>query len=317
MNAHGNRLAWRDAGRLLYRAGIRWDRDNAMRLSAAVSMYTLLSLSPLLVITIKATSLIFTESQATEQVHRQAESLLGPVAAQAIQGMITNTLKPDAGIALTLFSVAMLLFTASGVFNELRDSLNAIWGVAPTHGSGMGSILRNRLLSLGMVFVLGFLLLVSHALSITVTAMSEQVLGSATWVALVADFFVSTLVSALLFGMLFRVLPDAKLGWSDVLFGSLVTAVLFKVGQWVQALYFAHGATASAYGAAGSIVVVLLWIYYSCWIFFYGAELIEVRAELLGRHIEPSAAAVHTDSPVEARWRGTADPAPMPTVPDN
>lgn len=312
------RLRWRDSGRLLYLAALRWDRDNAMRLSAALAMYTLLSLSPLLVVTIKVVAVILTEEVATRQVHRQTESLLGPEAAKAVEGMVANTLRPDAGVLLTLFSAAMLLITASGVFNELRDSLNSIWGIAPKAGRGIRSVLRSRLLSVGMVFVLGFLLLVSHGLSVVMTALSESLFGEARWVALAVDFLASTLVSSLLFAALFRVLPDANLSWNDVLFGAFVTALLFKIGQWLQALYFAYGAMASAYGAAGSFVVVLLWIYYSCWIFFYGAELIDERARLLGRRIQPSAEAVTTDRPVEVAWTGTVNsPGPAVTVPDN
>lgn len=317
MNDTRPTLGWRDTGRLLYNAALRWDKDNAIRLSAALALYTLLSLSPLLVITIKVVALILTEEVATEQVHRQTEALLGPVAAKAVEGMVTNTLKPDAGILLTLFSVVMLFVTASGVFNELRDSLNAIWGIAPATSRGIRGVLRNRLLSVGMVFVLGFLLLVSHGFSIVMTSMSERLFGDVGGVAYLLDFAISTLVSGLLFAVLFRVLPDANLSWNDVLFGALVTALLFKFGQYVQALYFTHGATASAYGAAGSFVVVLLWIYYSCWVFFYGAELIDERAEMLGRRIQPTEGAVATDRPVEAQWKGTVDSTPPPTVPDN
>lgn len=317
MNTERPTFRWRDTGKMLYLAALRWDKDNAMRLSASLAMYTLLSLSPLLVITIKVVALILTEEVATEQVHRQTEALLGPVAAKAVEGMVTNTLNPNAGILLTLFSVVMLLVTASGVFNELRDSLNSIWGIAPTNGRGIRGVLRNRLLSVGMVFVLGFLLLVSHGFSVVLTAMSERLFGDVRWVAYLMDFAISTLVSGLLFAVLFRVLPDANLSWNDVLFGALVTALLFKLGQYVQALYFTYGATASAYGAAGSFVVVLLWIYYSCWVFFYGAELIDERAEMLGRRIQPIEGAVTTDRPVEAGWTGTVNSPPMPAVPDN
>jgi membrane protein len=299
------RFSLRGTAQLLRRAAVRWDEDNAMRLSASLAMYTLLSLSPLLVITIKVVALILGNEQAVGQVHRQTESLLGYSAAAAVEGMITNTLKPDAGIAITIFSAVMLLVTASGVFNELRDSLNAIWGIAPITGRGIRSVLRYRLLSAAMVFVLGFLLLVSHALSIAMTVLSETVFGNASAVAILVDFFASTTISALLFAMLFRILPDARLTWGDVLYGSVVTAVLFKLGQWLQALYFTHGSTASAYGAAGSFIVVLLWIYYSCWIFFYGAELIEERAAMLGRRIEPSPGATRTQCSVEESWKGS------------
>jgi len=162
--------------------------------------------------------------------------------------------------------------------------------------------LRDRLLSVGMVFVIGFLLLVSQLVSVTLTVMSQFVFGDTGWAAVAVDFAVSAVVVTILFAALFRVLPDAKLSWREVLFGSVVTAVLFKVGQFLLSLYFTYGTTASAYGAAGSFVVVLLWVYYSCWILFYGAELIQERAELFGRRIEPSDDAVKADDDAEKQW---------------
>ena len=142
-----------------------------------------------------------------------------------------------------------------------------------------------------MVFVVGFLLLVSQAITTSLTVVSEYVDGGPGWIAVVIDLIVSTFVVALLFGLIFRFLPDADLKWHDLLFGALVTAVLFKIGQFLLALYFTYGTTASVYGAAGSFVVVLLWVYYSCWLLFYGAELIEVRLERQGRRITPCATA--------------------------
>lgn len=292
------------AGRLLYRAGVAWNRDNAMRLSAAVAMYTILSLSPLLVITIKVTALILGEEAAGGQVRRQAEALLGPLGAKAVEGMIVNTTKPGAGVLATVLSVVVLVYTASGVFNELRDSLNAVWRVQPKTGRGILAVLRDRLLSVGMVFVIGFLLLVSQVISVTLTVMSQFVLGDTGWTAVAVDLVVSTVVITALFAALFRILPDVKLSWRDVLFGSVVTAVLFKLGQFLLSLYFTYGTTASAYGAAGSFVVVLLWVYYSCWILFYGAELIQERAELFGQRIEPSADAAKVDDDTEKQWHG-------------
>lgn len=278
----------REAGLALYRAGVRWANDNAMRLAAAVAMYTILSLSPLLVITIKVLAVALKEDVAARQVQRQAEQFLGPTGAEAVRGMITETAKPGAGVLATVLSVVMLLFTASGVFTELRDSLNAIWGLAPRKGRGWLAAVRERFTSIGMVFVIGFLLLVSQALTTALTVLSEYVVGGPGWTAVVIDLVVSTFVVAALFAMIFRLLPDAKLSWRDALFGSVVTAVLFKVGQYLLALYFTYGTTKSAYGAAGSFVVVMLWVYYSCWILFYGAELIQVRLEAQGRKVEPS-----------------------------
>ncbi|AWM37087.1 hypothetical protein GobsT_49940 [Gemmata obscuriglobus] len=293
--------AAREAGATLYAAARAWLDDDAMRLSAAVAMYTILSLSPLLVITIKVLALVFGEEAASGQVRRQVEQFLGPTGARAVEGMVTETVRPGAGLLATAASVGVLLFTASGVFAELRDSLNALWGVAPRPGRGWWAAVRDRFQSIGMVFAVGFLLLVSQAVTTALAVMSEFVAGGAGRVASATDLFVSTLVVAILFGLIFRLLPDVELRWRDTLFGAAVTAALFKVGQYLLALYFTYGSTASVYGAAGSFVVVLLWVYYSCWILFYGAELIQVRLRRQGRQIAPSA---------EARRRGAHDPGP-------
>ena len=286
-----------DAGRTLYAAGRAWADDDAMRLSAATAMYTILSLSPLLVITIKVLAVALGDEAASRQVTRQVAGFLGPTGAEAVRGMIAETVRPGAGVLATAVSVGVLLFTASGVFAELRDSLNALWGVAPRPGRGWWGAVRDRFQSIGMVFVIGFLLLVSQAVTTALTVTSEFVLGGAGWAATAVDLVASTLLVALLFGLIFRLLPDVELSWRDVLFGAVVTALLFKVGQYLLALYFTHGSTASVYGAAGSFVVVLLWVYYSCWILFYGAELIQVRLHRQGRKVTPSADArlAHAD----------------------
>ncbi|HSQ54263.1 MAG TPA: YihY/virulence factor BrkB family protein [Gemmata sp.] len=273
----------------LYQAAVRWSEDNVPRLSAAVAMYTILSLSPLLVITIKVFALILGEGAASHQVERQVQEFLGPTGANAVKKMITETVRPGAGVVATGIGLGILLITASGVFSELRDSLNAIWGVEPRAGRGWWAAIRHRFLSIGMVFAIGFLLLVSQTITTSLTVLSEYMVGGPGWIAIAIDLIVSTFIVAVLFGLSFRVLPDARLSWRDVVFGAAVTAVLFKVGQFLLALYFTYVSTTSAYGAAGSFVVVLLWVYYSCWIFFYGAELIQVRHEQQGRRVLPSA----------------------------
>jgi membrane protein len=273
---------------VMVRAAKQWRLDNATRLSAAVAMYTILSLSPLLVITIKVLSLVLDESTAVGQVERQAKGLLGPQGAAAVAEMITTAGRPGAGLLATAVSLGVLLFTASGVFVELRDSLNHVWGVAPREGRGWWAAVRDRFQTMGMVFVVGFLLLVSQFLSTALTVLSEYAVGGAGWVSVAIDLFVSTLVTAALFAILFRYLPDARIAWGDVALGAVVTAVLFKVGEYVQALYFTYVSTGSVYGAAGSFVVFMLWVYYSCWIFFYGAELTEVYATRLGQPIRPT-----------------------------
>ncbi|MBA4068049.1 MAG: hypothetical protein C0501_30965 [Isosphaera sp.] len=282
-----------------------------MRLSAGVAMYTILSLSPLLVITIKVLAVVFGEAAASAQVERQTREFLGPTGAEAVRGMVAETVRPGAGVPATVISPAVLLFTASGVFAELRDALNGLWGITPGAGGGWWAAVRDRVQSVGMVFVVGFLLLVSQAVTTVLTVLSEHVAGGPGWVATAADLVVSTLVVALLFALIFRFLADARLGWRDVLFGSVVTALLFKAGQYLLALYITYGSTASAYGAAGSFVVLLLWVYYSCWILFFGAELVRAYVRRQGRRVAPAPGARQTD----ARPGGpVADRPPRPAA---
>jgi membrane protein len=294
---------WRGLASLLWRAATQWQRDSAMRLSAAVAMYTILSLSPLLVITIKLLAVAYGERAATTQVEDQVEALLGPKGASAVEGMIRDASQPGSGILATAISLGILLFTASGVFVELRDSLNHVWGVAPKEGRGWWTAITDRFQAMGLVFAVGFLLLVSQFVATALTA-ATKLFGEVGWMAIGVDLVVSTLVTAALFAILFKFLPDARIAWRDVALGAFVTAVLFKIGQYAQSLYFTNFSTESAYGAAGSFVVVLLWVYYSCWIFFYGAELTQLYATHFGHPIEPAANA--------RRVRRGGDPANAP-----
>jgi membrane protein len=165
-------------------------------------------------------------------------------------------------------------------------------------------MVRERLLSVGMVLAIGFLLLLSQVVSTVLTVLGEYVLGNEGWLAVVVDLLASTLVITVLFGLIFRYLADARPGWGDVLFGSVVTAVLFKLGQYALALYFTYGSTASTYGAAGSFVVVMLWVYYSCWILFYGAELIQEYVRMRSREIPPDADAERVPESPGPRQQG-------------
>jgi membrane protein len=288
---------------ILKQAVIAWQRDNAMRLSAAVAMYTILSLAPLLVISIKITALVLGDEAASRQVEQQLQAFLGPSMAAAVNDMIIHASLARNGVFATIISVAVLLFIASNVFLELRDSLNSIWGIDPQGSGGMWGMIRDRLLSLGMVFVIGFLLLVSQFLTTSLTFLSRYVMGGPGWASVAIDLVVSTVLVTLLFAALFRVLPDAQLTWKEALLGAAVTAVLFKIGQYAQALYFTYAATASAYGAAGTVIVILLWVYYSCWILFFGAELIQAYVQSQGRRIAAAAYARQVDTD-DRHWRG-------------
>ena len=207
----------REAWESFREAATRWVHDNAVRLSAAVAMYTMLSLSPLLVITIKLLAVAFGEEAASHQIQRQVLAFLGPTGAEAVRGMVVETARPGAGVLATAVSMVVLLFTASGVFAELRDSLNAVWGITPKYGAGWCAAVCERFQSIGMVFVVGFLLLVSQAVTTALTALSEFALGGVGRAAVPADLAASTLVVTLLFAMIFRFLPDARPAWRDVL----------------------------------------------------------------------------------------------------
>ena len=277
----------REFSLLLRNAVSGWSQDNAMRLSAAVAMYSILSLSPLLVITVKVVSSVVSEEAATVQLDRQMRALLGPEGAHAAKDMIDETSKPGSGVLATTVSSILLLITASAVFAELQDALNTIWRVKAVPGrGGWNHWFRNRILSIAMVFVIGFLLLISQMITTTLTLVSEKLARGEGWGSLIVDTTTSLVLITFLFAMLFRMLPDVKLSWHDVLLGALVTALLFKLGQYVLALYFKYGTTASAYGAAGSFVAILLWVYYSSWILLFGAEFTKVYARYCGRWVE-------------------------------
>ena len=268
------------------RAWDGWRADNADRLSAAVAMSGVLSLASLLVLALKAAAVALGEPAATRMLQQQVRGVVGPSEADAVGNMIAGATRPGAGTLATVVSLGVLLFTASGVFAEIRGGLNAVWGIDPKAVGGWRAFARDRLLSLGMVVAVGALLLASQGVT---TALSAYGLRGLGWGPVAADFVLSTGVMTVLFGLAFRFLPDARVGWRYVAMGAVATAVLFKVGQYLLALYFTHVATGSMYGAAGSFVVVMLWVYYSSWVLFYGAELIKADAERTGRPIRPVA----------------------------
>lgn len=274
-----------------------WSEDNAMRLAAAMACYIMLALAPMIVITLKVISVVpFLKAKTNEIVQGQVTQLIGSQSAPAIQEMVNKAQQPGAGTVATILSLAVVLFSASGVFASLQDALNTIWEVKPKPDAGWWQWFRKRFLSIGMVFGIGVLLMSS----MVVTSVLHVVIGSvvssdregfANVLGYGVDFLVTVAVAWALFMAIFKYLPDAKVSWSDVWVGALVTAVLFKLGQIGMAIYFARGAT-TAYGAFGSIMVVLLWAYYSSMIMFFGAEFTQVWARAHGRAIEPEAHAV-------------------------
>lgn len=262
---------------LLKATGAGWVRDNAMRLSAALALYTILSLAPLLVITAKIVGFLTRDAgYARAQVTAQIRELMGTQVSEAIRPMLESGSRQGDGLLAAILSTGVLLFSATGVFAELQDSMNTIWGVKPKPNQSIRDFIRNRLLSLAMVFGTGFLLVVSMFLTTALVRLATYLAGDIRWLALVLDPTISFGVVLVLFAGIFKFLPDVELAWRHVWAGATLTAVLFTGGKYALAMYFVYATPTSAFGAAGSLAAVLLWVYYSSFILFFGAEFTKV-----------------------------------------
>lgn len=271
---------------LVKKTAIEWNDDNCSTLAAAMSYYTIFSLAPVIIIAVAVAGLLFGSKAAQGQIQEQIQGLVGESGAKVIESMVVSANKPSTGIIATVLSVLLLAFAASGVFVQLQQSLNVIWKAkAPPKMSGVVNLIRTRFLSLAMVLGIGFLLLVSLVLSAGLAAagsfLNNLVPG---WAILwqVVNLVVSFGVVTLLFGMIYKILPDAAVRWSDVWLGAAVTSLLFSLGKFGIGLYLGKGSVASTYGAAGSLAVVLLWVYYSAQILFFGAEFTQVYSKSHG-----------------------------------
>lgn len=272
-----------------------WQEDKASRLAAALAYYTIFSLAPLLIIVIAIAGSIFGEEAARGEIVGQIQGLVGTDGAQVIETAIENADQPFTGSIASLISIAVLLFGASGVFAELQDALNTVWDVQPKPGRAIKGFLRKRVLSFSMVLGIGFLLLVSLVLSAALTALStymSHLLPGATFLWQLLNWFISFGVITLLFAMMYKFLPDVKIAWNDVWIGAIITALLFTLGKSVLGVYLGRGGFATTYGAAGSLVIVLVWVYYSAQILFFGAEFTQVYARRFGSKIVPDENAV-------------------------
>jgi membrane protein len=272
-------------------AAAEWVTDNAARLSAALAFYTILSLAPLLVIVTAVVALAFGDEAASGQLQEQVRGLAGDAGADVLKTTAAHADKPKTGTFAAIVGVVTLLFGASGVFGELQGALNTIWNVKPKSGRGIWGTVRDRFLSFGMVLVVGFLLLVSLVITTTLSAAGGSLNGLMPGVPVVMhvlNFIISFAVVAVLFALIFKFLPDAKIAWRDVWFGAVVTAALFTVGKYGIGVYLAQAAPGSAFGAAGSVVAFVIWVYYSGLIAFFGAELTQVTARHAGRQIVPT-----------------------------
>ncbi|HEY6843592.1 MAG TPA: YihY/virulence factor BrkB family protein [Thermoanaerobaculia bacterium] len=252
-----------------------FSEDKAQRLAASLAYYTLFSIAPLLLICIAIAGLVFGKSQAQAQIIGQIKSVMGNSGGSAITEMLQNAAKPKSGTLAIIIGAITLLFGAAGVFGQLKDALNTIWNVPEKKSGGFMKMLKDRFLSFAMVFGIGFLLLVSLVIDAALSAISGGL-----WQPL--QLLISFLVVTVLFALIFRFLPDIHPSWRDVWFGAGFTSLLFVIGKFGLGLYLGKGTVGSAYGAAGSLVVLLVWIYWSSNILFFGAEFTQVYARAHG-----------------------------------
>jgi membrane protein len=273
-----------------------WMEDDAPTLGAALAYYTVFSLAPLMTIAIAIAGFFFGKEAAQGQIFDELRGLLGEEGGKAVEEMVQSaSAQPTAGIVATIISVIMLLFGASGVFGQLQASLNAIWGVKPKPGRGVLGMIQDRLLSFGFTLVVGFLLLVSLLLTAGLALVANWIGGlmpGSETLAYILNIVLSLAMITLLFATIFKFLPDAKIAWHDVWIGAFLTALLFTIGKFALGIYLGKSGMASSYGAAGSLIVLLLWVYYSSQILFFGAEFTQVYANRFGSRVAPADNAV-------------------------
>ena len=269
-----------------------WQEDNASRLSAALAYYTIFSLAPLLVLVIAITGLIWEAEAVRTQILSQVQDLIGPEGADFVASLLADKGSPAEGIVALLLGIITLLFGALGVFNELHTSLNIIWNIKVEKTKGflrsIKKLLMDRFLSFAMILAIGFLLLVSLVVTAALSA-TQETIGDAfpfsEFFMQIVNLVLSVGVTTILFALLFKFLPDAEIAWHDAWIGAFITSLLFSLGKAAIGIYLGNSAVGSTFGAAGSLVLLLLWIYYSAQILFFGAEFTQVYANQYGSKI--------------------------------
>ena len=278
-----------------------WLQDKAPQLGAALAYYTVFSLAPLILVLLSIVGVIFREDPAGAwtKITQQMSYFLDPSALEVVQSIAQKASQPGKSTMATIIGISLALFGASGVFGQLQDALNTIWGVKAKPGRGIWGFLRNRFLSFAMVGGICFLLLVSLAIEALLKGFSHYVqslLPGGMVIALAVYLVFDFTVVVLLFAMIFKFLPDVKIQWRDVWIGAVITAILFGIGKWLLGFYLGSGAAGSAYGAASSLITLLLWVYYSSQILLFGAEFTQVYAQRAGRAFKPREYAVRVET---------------------
>ena len=286
-----------------------WNNDDPWRLSAVVAYYALLSLPGLLVIIINSVGAIWGRELVTGQITGQIATAIGPEAAESIKNIIAETQEGDKSLISTIIGIATLIFGATGVFFHLQISLNKVWEIKTDPKAGFKKMLLDRAQSFAFILVIGFLLLVSFILTAGISILGDFITSSFPdyflYGAYVLNFVLSVGVITLLFALMFRYLPDAIISWRTVWSGAIITALLFTLGKFLLGLYFGNADPGSTYGAAGSLVLVLLWVSYSCLILFFGAEFTWVYANRYGHGIQPSAHAIRYKERLIVQQKGS------------
>jgi membrane protein len=281
---------------LLKQAAWDWFDDQAPTLGAAVAYYTVFSLAPLFIIAVAIAGLVFGREAAQGQIFEQLRAMIGETSAAAMEDVVESAnSQPRTGVFATIVGFVALIVGASGVFAQMQASLNAIWRVEPKPGRGIWGLIQDRVLSFGFILIVGFLLLISLILTTIIAFIGEWfggfVPGVETFIQIL-NAILSLAVITLLFAMIFKFLPDVKIAWRDVWIGALITAGLFTAGKEVLGLYLGKSGVASSYGAVGSLIVLLLWVYYSAQIVFFGAEFTKAYANRFGSRVTPADNAV-------------------------
>jgi membrane protein len=267
---------------ILKKAGNSWLEDKASRMGAALAYYSVFSVAPLLLVALGITGVFFGERAAKKELHQQISETVGAPVAGAVEEILGNIHRSGSGVPGSVIGVAILLFGASGVFAELQDALNTIWKVTPQPGAGVWAVIRDRLVSFLVVVSSGVLLIASLVVSTAVVGFQEALrtgMPGGDWLWWLCNLVVSFGIVAILFALIYELLPDTTVQWRDVWLGAILAALLFTLGKYLIGLYLTRGAVTSAFGAAGSVIVLLVWVYYSSQILLFGAEFCHACAQ--------------------------------------
>jgi len=261
---------------------VSWNNHNAPRIGAALAFYSLLSLAPLVILALATGAFLFGSTATETRLIEQVRSLAGPDGARVVKSLAEQSKQGNTGTLASLIGLATILFGASGIFTELRSALNTIWGVPPKEHDEILELIRQRLLSIGMVVALGFLLVVSLLVSMTLALIGKSftyLLSVPPALLETVNFLFSFFGIAIMFALIFRYASDARIPWRDVWISAVVTSLLFTLGKMLIGFYLGRAAIGSAYGASGSLVVVIVWVYYSAQIFLFGAEFTRIHSQ--------------------------------------